>query len=198
MMERVSGVVNAPSWHAKLQKAYSDPRGATSQPNPTNLFLSEEKAMVDLHEFSKTVLANVVHATKIADWDYCEINMMSQLFPDPVRISLYLDQPLEEGISDRQLRLIREFVDMTSGLDEIKQALYDHWDNNSDYWAVDVDVETPEDAFALSTLVGLSIQDRDHWWGPNASQLRFSVAWDPEHGAGVFIRDGQVGEFGDL
>jgi hypothetical protein len=154
--------------------------------------------MKDRDAFSQTVLANVVQATEMAGLHYCEIKMMSQLFPDPVRISLYLDQPLEEGICQRQLRLIREFVEMTTGLEKIKQALYDHWDNNSDYWAVDVDVQTAEDAFALSTLIGLSIHDRDHWWGPHASQLRFSVAWDPEHGAGVFIRDGQVGEFGDL
>jgi hypothetical protein len=154
--------------------------------------------MKDLQEFSRKVMANLVHTTQIAGLDYCEIKMMSRLFPDPVSIRLYLDQPLHEGISDRQLGLIGEFVEMTTGLEEIKQALYDHWDNNSDYWCVDVDVETPEDAFVLSTINGLLIESIDHWWGPNASQLRFSVAWDPEHGAGVFIRDGQVGEFGDL
>ena len=93
--------------------------------------------MKDLQEFSRTVMSNIVHSTQIAGLDYCEIEMMTRLFPDPVSIRLYLDQPLQEGISERQLGLIREFVEMTGGLEEIKQALYDHWDNNSDYWCVD-------------------------------------------------------------
>jgi hypothetical protein len=124
--------------------------------------------------------------------------MASRLFPHPVRIRLFLDQPLQEGISPRQLRLIRGFLEMETGLDQIKQALYDHWDNNSDFWAVDLELETPEDAYAHSTLSGLLINHEHHWWGPNASQLRYTVAWDPAHGAGVFIRDGKVDGFGDL
>ena len=153
--------------------------------------------MKNMSEFSQMVMENIVHSTRMGDIDYCEIEVMSGLCPEKVRICIYLDQPLDKGISDRQLHLINEFVEMKTGIDEIKQILYDHWDNNSDYWYVDVDIETPEDAYTLSTFKSLVINRIDHWWGPNASQLRFSVPWDPEHGAGVFIRDGKIGEFGD-
>ena len=150
-----------------------------------------------LSDFSQTVLESIVHSTRIGDRDYCEIEMLARLFPERVSIRIYLDQPLAEGLSERQLRLIREFVAMESGLEEIKQALFDHWDNNSDYWSVDVDVAMPADAYARSKFVGLVISHEDHWWGPDASQLRFSVPWDPEHGAGVFIRAGKIAGFGD-
>lgn len=150
----------------------------------------------ELVEYVKTI-AQDPHGS--SESDYCDFPIHSPLLGADIRVSVFLDQPIKLGLSERQQRQIHGFVQMQGGLNLIKQALYDHWENNNDYWAVEVEVNDANHAYDLSKLSSLMIMSVDGTpWEPDECQLRFEVPWDPEHGAGVIIKNGRVTGFGDL
>jgi hypothetical protein len=154
---------------------------------------------VMIEELANRIKRRVVSGEGVFKSDYCEFDELSALFDQEVRIYMFLDQPFKLGVSNRQLKLLQEFLSLNEdSLDVVKNALLGHWDNGSDYWDCDIELQNGEDAYKRSQLGGLFIMQEDHCWGNEASQIRFNVPWDTEHGAGVFIRDGRINGFGDL
>ncbi len=89
-------------------------------------------------------------------------------------------------------------MQLSGGLERIKEELFLHWENCADFASSDTDYVDSNATFFASEFLGLLIMHKEHCWDSDASQLRFKVPWDPEHGAGVFVRGGAVAEFGDV
>lgn len=134
----------------------------------------------------------------VGDITYASFQVWIPLFERKVEVDVCLDQPLSLGLSLRQTALLEQSSTLDDGLSKIEEALYSHWWNNSDYWVVDLEISSPREAMSHASLLRVAIDRETSPWGPDTYMLRFKVDWDPEHGAGVFVRNGVPAEFGDL
>lgn len=130
--------------------------------------------------------------------DYFDFEFHCKVLSCNTRASVRLDQPLVKGLSERQLRILVDATEMEAGVDSFKEAIYEHWLNNNDYWEFEIDIRSPSQAFEMSRLLRLAVRDKNSGWGESECQYRFYVPWDPEHGAGVVVSGGIVTGFGDL
>ncbi len=94
--------------------------------------------------------------------------------------------------SDDQLEQIESFAKLHTGLDKIKRELYSQW-KTVDNWG-EFELANADRAFADAKLVYLLVPPRT-MFDEVVCLLRFSVKWDEEHGAAIFVRDGVIGEF---
>ena len=102
------------------------------------------------------------------DIHWCDVAIWSPLLGANVVATVYLDQPLTAGVSARQSALLKQFTEMKSGLDDIKNALFEHWGNHDLYWNI-LTLRNGDEAYDNSELVGLIVQDAEHEWGWSAS-----------------------------
>ena len=94
--------------------------------------------------------------------DHCEFSLFSALFSREIEVYIFLDQPFDLGISDRQISLLEAFFALDeSALNLVKARLFEHWDNGSDYWEFDIDVDGPEDAYQRSSDPGLFLVSKN-------------------------------------
>ena len=109
-----------------------------------------------------------------------------------VELDVYLD-PSCETISQRQLDLLNGLLAVSpERLGEIKAQLYARWGEYDHFYTDDIEFEydSPEAAFAASQISRVVLHSLST---PNADcpNLRFRVAWDPEHGASVLYDQDQ-------
>ena len=109
-----------------------------------------------------------------------------------VTLSVYFDNGFTT-VSPRQLDCLNRFLEHGPELiGQIKQALFEQWEEYDHFYTDDIDFEyeTPEQAFAVCELLCLRV-DSDRSPYPDHPVLAFKSEWDPEHGAEVWFFDGR-------
>lgn len=126
--------------------------------------------------------------------DTLETKFFAPLFDREIDLTVYYDDG-RNAISPRQLEAVNQFAAITEGIDLIAEQLYQQWWNNSD--SFEFECEDAQHALANAELQYLFINSEGYWGPARCSMLRYRPQWDEEHGAGVFVVNGQISRFGD-
>lgn len=133
-------------------------------------------------------IANIVAAESGRDMSVriVESAVFVPVLGQKVPVVVDLD-PERDTISARQVNILNRLLDvLPARLVEIKQQLFERWEEYDIFYTdeVDFDYESPEDAFAASEIRSVRLSRIGSENG-TCAELRYRVAWDPEHGAQI-------------
>lgn len=135
-------------------------------------------------------IADIDSAVTRRDEFHIDSSVRLPLLDSDVMVMIALE-PDHTTISDRQLACLSQLIAMgAERLNEVKEQLFDHFDQYDHFFDDDAEFnyESADQAFAASRLSFIYIDTHDSPWAP-FPKLQFSVDWDPEHGASVYLVD---------
>lgn len=137
-----------------------------------------------------TTLEEIVGAVTFTDGMMFESVIEVPLFRGTVPLYVSLDDGWREP-SPRQYECLRPLLSVAAGrMSEVEGELFDHW-GQYDHFANDAiasEFESPSDVCGAVRLAFVFLPD-DGVPERDWPQLHYSVDWDPEHGAQVYLVD---------